>query len=323
MAHNLNFKNNKAAMMYYGEKPWHNLGTALDKPATAHEALAAAQLDYEVQKFPLLSTTNGRAGLISIPDKFCTMRTDSYQPLGIVGNDYEVVQNRDAFAFFDSLVGEGEAMYHTAGALGNGERIWILAKMPDFIKVNGADIVEKYVLLTTSHDGSAKIRAKLTPIRVVCENTLKAALGRGSDEVAIMHTPSVHSQLNEAHKLLGLTNELYKELDAVFHSMALRKITNDDLLAYVNKLLPDNPDAERNTRKQKQRDSIVELHETGAGAELARGTLWGAYNAVTEYVDHIAAYQKGIDNRAEYVLFGSGETLKQQAFTNAMEMMQN
>lgn len=296
--------------------------------ATAEEAMVAAQLDFTVEKFPPLATTNGRMGLRPVPDNFATMRTDTWNVLGIVGSDYTIVQNKDAFVFFDTLVGEGEAIYHTAGALGLGERIWILAKMPDYIRVHGNDIVEKYLLLTTGHNGRFKIRAKLTPIRVVCENTLNAALPeRGqhatSDEIAISHTANAKDRLAEAHKILGLTNTLYAELGQIFEKMSLRKVTDDELLAYVTKLMPDNPDADSNSRKENQRATILDLHENGQGSEMARGTLWGAYNAVTEYADHVGTKGKSDDQFVNYVLWGGGKELKEQAFEEALVMLNN
>ena len=172
MSHNLNVTNNKTSMMYIGESPWHKLGTKLDKPATAFEAIQAAQLDFMVVKFPIKTVRHE----LPVENHFATVRTDTLQTLGVVGSRYEPIQNKDAFDAFDTLVGEGEAIYHTAGALGKGERIWLLAKLPDYIRVNLNDIVEKYLLLVNSHDGSGSVKVKLTPIRVVCENTLSMAL---------------------------------------------------------------------------------------------------------------------------------------------------
>lgn len=325
MAHNLNKVGNKVSMMYYGEPAWHGLGQGLDHAATAEEAIQQAHLDYTVEKFPLLATTNGRAPMVRIPNQFATMRTDTWDVLGVVGDRYEVVQNKDAFAFFDQLVGEGEAIYHTAGALGLGERIWILAKMPDYIVIKGAngkeDAVEKYLLLTTGHDGQNQIKAKLTPVRVVCNNTLSMALRGTEQEVTIIHSANVRDRLAEAHRILGLTNKLYSQVQAVFEKMSLKEVTNDQLLAYVNKLLPDNPDAENNTRRTNQREQILDLAENGLGAELARGTVWGAYNAVTEYADHVATMNKTADQRLQYAWFGGGQDLKDDAFKLATTML--
>jgi hypothetical protein len=169
-----------------GPSPWQNLGIELINPATAREAIVTAGLDYTVVKKPLKEVVrlNHTA---DVSDRWATVRTDTGDILGIVGDSYEPIQNRDAFTFFDSLVGTEKAIYETAGTLGRGERIWILAKLPGFIQVHGKDIVNKYLLLSNSHDGSSPIEVKLTPIRVVCNNTLTAAM-KGAGKVQIRHT---------------------------------------------------------------------------------------------------------------------------------------
>jgi|WetSurMetagenome_2_1015567.scaffolds.fasta_scaffold13112_5 phage/plasmid-like protein (TIGR03299 family) len=315
--HELNFINGRASMMYVGTAPWHNLGVKLDQPATAEEAIISAGLDYAVVKKPLQAVINKRQHVL-VANNFATLRTDTNQVLGVVGERYTVLQNREAFTFFDALTGTGEAIYETAGALGNGERIWILAKLPGYIKVHGKDIVNKYLLLCNSHDGSSLVRAKLTPIRVVCNNTLSLALS-GTEGVRIRHTPSAVEKLEQAHKLLGLTNQLYDQLDFIFNRMALKRVTDKQLIEYVKKLIPST-DAENQTRTENTRSKILELHESGQGATLARGTLWGGYNAVTEFTDHIL-HSRDQSRRLHSAWFGGGERLKMKAFELASSML--
>src|SRR5258707_4094601 len=269
MSHNLYINNNRASMFYTGDVPWHRLGISLQNPATAQEAIEAAQLDFKVQLKPVKTVINRKQKLV--PNTFATVRTDTKEILGVVGSRYEPIQNKDAFAFFDALVGSDEAMYHTAGVLGKGERIWVLAKLPSYIRVGKNDIVEKFLLLTNSHDGSAVVLAKLTLIRVVCANTLSIALQGDEQEVRIRHTPNAVHKLQEAHKLLGLSNHLYLQLDSIFNKMALRKVTDKQLREYVQALIPSNPDATFQTRNENIREAILELHESGQGAELSRG----------------------------------------------------
>ncbi len=322
MAHDLfiNENTNTASMMYVGEVPWHQLGTRLDNPATSQEAIEAAGLDFDVELKPIHTYVDFEEKLI--PNKYATMRSDTNDVLGVVGARYQPIQNREAFTFFDALVGEDEAIYHTAGVLGKGERIWVLAKLPDYIKVGKKDIVDKYLLLTNSHDGSSVVRAKLTPIRVVCNNTLSVALTGTEQEVRIRHTASAVDKLEEAHKLLGLTNSLYEQLDGIFNTMALRKISEKQLIDYVKTLVPENPEAKHQTRNENIRNSILDLHETGLGADLSRGTVYSAYNAVSEYTDHVQG-SKNPDKHLKSIWFGGGERLKLQAFKLAQKLMNN
>jgi phage/plasmid-like protein (TIGR03299 family) len=319
MAHNLNITNGKPSLFYVGEVPWHGLGTKLEQPATSAEAIAAAGLDYIVATKPLKAVLRTKK-YVDVDNHFATVRIDTGDVLGIVGCRYKPIQNSDAFSFFDSLVGSDEAIYHTAGSLGRGERIWLLAKLPGHIRVHGGDIVEKYLLLTNSHDGSMLVRAKLTPIRVVCQNTLTAALEGPEQEVRIRHTPSASTKLEQAHKLLGLTNVLYSQLDEIFKNMALRSISAEDLIAFVNRLVPAASPENPTKRTANIREKILELHEVGKGSDLSKGTLWGAYNAVTEYTDHVLCSSQP-ERHLNSVWFGGGEKLKERAFKMALEML--
>ncbi len=317
MGHNLNIVNGRASMMYVREVPWHRLGTRLDKPATAAEAIEAAGLGFSVEKMAL--KTNDPE--LPVDAHFATVRTDTWQVLGVVGSRYSIIQNRDAFATFDALVGEGEAIYHTAGVLGKGERIWLLAKLPDYIRVNGADFVEKYLLLTNSHDGSGPVRVKLTPVRVVCENTLALALNGEEQEVRVRHTAQAGARLKEAREILGLTNKLYGELDRIFNSMSEKHIDGKSLAGYVNAVFPNVSDSGDRGRIIKTREKVLELAETGRGAELSRGTVWGAYNAVTEFVDHYRLTSVTDAAGLKSMWFGTGEKIKKQAFKVAAGML--
>jgi phage/plasmid-like protein (TIGR03299 family) len=193
MAHNINFNEQTGQHSFFSvkQKAWHGLGQIVEDYPTSKQALAFAGLDYEVIKSPLFTqsramTVGNEGELVSgmdiaVPNYYATMRTDNNTVLGVVGRDYSIVQNRDAFSFFDAIVGGDGMQYETAGALGNGERIFITAKLPGYIKVGQDDYIEKYLFLTTSHDGSGSITAAFTPVRIVCQNTLSAALRNSSN----------------------------------------------------------------------------------------------------------------------------------------------
>ena len=321
MPHNLEERNGQASMFYTGDVPWHQLGRRLDRPATAAEAMEAARLNYTVVKRPMKAIIHGRH-YADVPSAFATVRTDTNVVLGVVGSRYEPVQNKDCFSFFDPLIERDDAVYHTAGILGMGEKIWLLAKLPDYIRIGKkGDPIEKFVLLYNSHDGSSKIRVKLTPIRVVCNNTLTAALSGSDQEIQIKHTAAATEKLKEAHKVLELTNQLYRELDYIFNRMSLRKVTSQQLLDYVKTLVPDNPEAESKTRTENIRNHILSLHDDTKEAAMHKGTLFGAFNAVTELVDHYSTSNNESKRLKSMWFGGSGEQLKLRAYKLAESML--
>jgi len=293
--------------------PWHNLGIELNHPKTAKDAIKMAGLDYTVVKKAIVL----KSGLNQ--NAYATVRTDTGDILGFVNDNYKPIQNINAFKFFDVLVAENEAVYDTAGIIGKGERVWILAKLPGYINVRGKDIINKYLLLTNSHNGSSHVRVKLTSIRLVCNNTFTSAL-QGAGEVQISHTPNAAQDLEQATTILGLSKYLYEQLEVMFNGMASRKITEGQLREYVQALVPDNEEAENTARTGKIRNSVLQLHESGQGAHLARGTLWGAFNSVAEYTDHIMPDEDS-STRLNSIWFGRGEQLKLKAFHLAQRMM--
>ena len=249
MSHNLLIQNGEASMMYVGGLPWHGLGTRLDRPATAKEAIQAAHLDWQVRKLPLCAVD----GLLHLPvkDKYGVARDGSLDVLGVVGRDYTPVQNREAFAFFDPIVGKNAAIYHTAGALGRGERVWILAKLPDSIRVVGDDVTDKYLLLTNSHDGKSSLQVRFTPVRVVCQNTLTLALNQnGSDNgsLKLTHHTDIHRRLQEAERMLGIVRHQYDTLAETFREMVRVPMGKERLDQYLSRVFPGSAEAEENIR---------------------------------------------------------------------------
>jgi phage/plasmid-like protein (TIGR03299 family) len=325
MPHQLSESAGQVEMMYVGKEPWHGLGQKLDKPATSVEAIQAAHLDWEVVKIPLF--TKQRRKYRGISNKFGVVRADEFSKgntavLGIVGASYNLLQNRQAFAWFDGIVGEGKAIYHTAGALGDGERVWILAKLPGEIRVLGDDVVNKFLLLSNSHDGESSVQVKFTPIRVVCDNTLTMALGRGPS-LRISHTASLVQRMEQAKQNLGIITSRYEQIQNDFVALGKVSLNQNKLQEFLNSVFPD-PQDKTNERGRKRaaeaRMKSTKLFETGRGndAPLTRGTLWAAYNGVTEYIDH----RKGKTDRNQHldsIWFGDGYLTKARAFRVAME----
>src|SRR5690606_14818 len=243
MAHNINFNERTGRYSFFSvqQKAWHGLGQIVEQYPTSEEAIKYAGLDYEVVKSPLftkgsgiIETANGMeigSNELEVPNYFANIRSDNNAVLGVVGKDYHIVQNREAFNFFDAIVGGGEGiLYETAGALGNGERIFITAKLPDYIRVgNGDDVTEKYIFLTTSHDGSGSITAAFTPIRIVCQNTLNVSLRNMTNVVRIKHTSGAKQRIENAHKIMGLANTLSNQLEGIFNEWTKVKVTDREV----------------------------------------------------------------------------------------------
>lgn len=340
MAHNLNFNNRTGRYSFFSvkEKAWHGLGQIVEQYPTSEEAIKYAGLDYEVIKSPLF--TQGRtisigdsgelieANDILVPNSFATLRTDTNTPLGVVGTDYHIVQNREAFAFFDAIVGGGDGiLYETAGALGNGERIFITAKLPDYIRVgNGDDITEKYIFLTTSHDGSGSITAAFTPIRIVCQNTLNASLRNMSNVVRIKHTAGAKQRLENAHKVMGLANTLSNQLQDIFNNWTKVRVTDSEVRKLIQLALCPNKETLIQLEKGNYDEISTVFKNTVDDAfayamisdtqqmDTTKGTLFGAYNAVTGYYQNVRNYKNSEAKLQSIVMGGTAQLKTQKAF---------
>lgn len=325
MPDNIAIINGQASMIYHNEVPWHGLGTRFDRLLTVDEALRESHCDYTVVPWVMRYIDPLTQDEYEAENIFANVRMDTKDALGYVGPDYTIVQNgghEGAFNFCKPILDEKAAVIETMGALGKGEKAWALLRLPDTIRISNKDDVKKYVLVYNSFNGKSKVRAKFTPIRVVCENTLNMALSGIDTEVAIRHTTNAQAMLHEAHKVLGMAADVSTRLEPVFKAMAVRKITGEQLLDYVKTLVPIEKDAKRTGRKEAIRSEILRLHEAGAGAEFSRGTLWGAYNAVTEYVDHVYSGKSNDSQRLNTIWFGSGEQMKVDAFSLAVQVLQ-
>jgi phage/plasmid-like protein (TIGR03299 family) len=313
---------NVETMMFHGTRPWHGLGTALDHPATSVEAIRAAGLDWRVELFSAFAAEQ------PIPRAYGVVRMDRREPIAVVGKRYVPVQNREAFTFFDHLIGGGHAVYETAGALDQGRRIWLLARLPGEVWVTREDAVGKYLLLTNTHDGKSPLRALFTPIRVVCENTLRAALDGGqAGGISIRHVGDILEKAKVAQRLLGITLKYFDTFADQASAFASHSLTREALALYFERLVPDPKDADP-FRAVSTRETLVRLFETGKGNSLptVRGTLWGAVNAVCELVDHerptrAKPGESEALNRWKSAQFGSGAALKARAWSQALEIL--
>jgi phage/plasmid-like protein (TIGR03299 family) len=340
MAHNLNFNSRTGNYSFFSvkQKAWHGLGQIVEDYPTSEEAIRHAGLDYEVLKKPAFIEGEGlsmgkngeiiEGSNIIIPDRFGTYRSDTNQAFDVVGKDYQIVQNREAFSFFDAIVGSGDGiLYETAGALGNGERIFITAKLPDYIRVgNGDDVTEKYIFLTTSHDGTGSITAAFTPIRIVCQNTLNASLRNMSNVVRIRHTSGAKQRLEDAHKVMGLANQLSHEMEGIFNQWAKVRVNDAEVKKLIQLALCPNKETLQHLMKGNE-DEISTVFKNTVDDAFAyamisdsqqmattKGTLFGAYNAVTGYYQNVRNYKDGEAKLQSIVMGGTAQLKAQKAF---------
>jgi phage/plasmid-like protein (TIGR03299 family) len=340
MSHNIFFNEQTGKYSFFSvkEKAWHGLGQIVEDYPTSAEAIKHAGLDYQVEKRNLVTdSVNEKEGGIILPelkvsDYFATVRSDTQTVLGVVGKDYQIVQNKDAFSFFDTIVGGEEGiLYETAGALGKGERIFITAKLPGYINVGSGDLIEKYLFLTTSHDGSGSIMAAFTPIRIVCNNTLMAALRHCSNAIKIRHTSNAKERLEQAHKVMGIANQLSVELDAIFNQWSKIRITDMEVKKLIQlamspskevwkKVQEDNENAYSSAFKNTCEDVFTYgmMNETQL-METTKGTLFGAFNAITGYFQNVRNYKDDEAKVKSLLLGGTGALRTQKAFNLCLD----
>ncbi|MCL5282844.1 MAG: DUF932 domain-containing protein [Planctomycetes bacterium] len=333
MAHELEITaKGEARMFYAGETPWHRLGTKVEKEVTAAAAIRLAGLDWIVEKRPLYiagkNTVDGIPVIGNqVPDRFAVVRMEDEKVLGVVGSAYTPIQNAEAFGFLDALVGEGLTMFHTAGSLFGGRRVFITCKLPDSVQV-GPDQVDKYLALATAHDGSMMMHVKWTPIRVVCCNTMSAAFEigadgkvRATDTVSILHRGNYKDYLAEAREMLKLTDLYYARVSETFNKLRQTKLRDCDWTRFAHRLAPDGQKKDGSpVDRSKIRDHLTYLYRHGIGNDHPDvvGTRWAAYNAVTEFVDHGKEFSDGnsgeaADYRMNSIIWGSGSLMKKRA----------
>lgn len=301
------------SMFSFRNPPWHGKGVVVNKTLTASEAIVAAGLDWGVYGADV------EVGGVPLPGYMATVRDDTRDVLGIVSDRYSIVENKELFTFFDPVVEEGEAIYHTAGALLGGRVVWVLAKLGSGFWVEGVkdDRVDNYVLLASSHDGSLPIVIKSTPIRVVCWNTLGMSLLGLGTEVRLYHRPSIQYELKMAHKALGLATKRVNALRGIAGKLASVQVDSALLKRFLRKVLPSGPEkrgdkTSAQTKKKRERVEMLWLGSDTNNLPGMRGTAWGLLNSYIEYVDHEWPTRGGTD-RLNRTWFGSGADAKQKA----------
>jgi len=314
MSHKLSTVNGVVEMFAgRGMSPWHGLGTVVNGLATAQEALTLAHLNWQVAGMPV--AVNGKELKFPNGDRTDSWqgicRTDTGDCLGVMRGQYQPIQNHEAFSFFDNLIGQGRAVYDTAGALRGGKQVWLLAKVDGSIKING-DEHRQYGLMLTSHDGSYALQVQWVTERVVCANTLSIAMNGASNSCKIRHCRNWKDSEAEAARVMGLGEHYFAGVQAALSGLNEKLLTPAQMDSFSKLLLPVKSDEKESTRNANIRAEINTLFGRGAGNVGA--SRWDALQAVTDYADHGMTLRGNNSTRLESALQGAGSSLKQRAF---------
>ena len=272
---------NVESMFYVRETPWHGLGTKVLEAPASKDALQLAGLDWRVLQEPIYTAME------ELVDGYkANVRDSDRKVLGVVTDRYRVIQNDEAFAFTDELLGAG-VKYETAGSLQGGRKVWLLAHMPHEYIISG-ERISPYLLFSNTHDGSGAIKVALTPIRVVCQNTLNLALANAKRSWSMIHTGDIKEKMQEAKDTLFLAENYMDELGKEFEALRMKKLTDKRVMEYIEILLPiedgSTPQQEKNMKRLRE-DMKIRYFD----APDLQGVGKNAYrfvNAVSDFATH-------------------------------------
>lgn len=339
MSHELDQSRGKDRTAFFSARQpaWHGLGKIVENALTSEEAIIAAELDYVVEKrsifakgissYPnLISETdhlvlhNKKQGIRSyyqatgIKSHFATVRTDTETVLGVVGKRYEILQNVEAFKILDDIIGDKLAIFETAGAVFNGAVVFMTAKLPENIKVNGNDLIENYLLITNGHDGTKSLQIAVTPIRVVCNNTLRDALKNNCQSVRFNHTTNIRKSSDKLKYFIQDVNDNNETVKESFHRLMDVKVNEEMIEWFLDQLYPPMSDGKYSTKTLTVRDVIKEYLEKGPGQADHKDNLYGLYNAVTGYYQNVKKF-KNEEDMFNKINFGDAKVKSLKAWS--------
>jgi phage/plasmid-like protein (TIGR03299 family) len=322
MPDNIAVIDGQAAVVLAREPAWHGLGTVVDHQMKAEEAFRLAQLDWTVEKRQLFN--KAADGSFNPVDAFGIFRATDSVLLGTCGKLYKPIQNIQGFELVDALLelADGGAYYETAGALGQGEIVWALARIPEQIRLLGGEEHKLFLMFMTRHDGNGSARCKLVDTRVVCQNTLSVAIGERGGELRIAHFGNVEEKIAAAKKLMAATGAEVKALEDKLNLLAAREVTRDIFLNTINELFP--ADEEKLAAGQEEKARITKIADIaelfadndGNANPAIKGSALNLLNAVVQYTDHFAGTDR---SRARSAMFGNGDHLKEVALNVILE----
>jgi len=320
MAHNLEMLADGTASMAYAyetpaDVPWHNLGKRVAPDLTPEQMLEAAGLNWEVEKVEAFAKVGGKN--VSV-DRSALVRTSDNKILGVVSNDWNPVQNAEAFEFFNDFIAEGDMEMHTAGSLGDGQIVWALAKVKSGFSLFNGDEVESYLHFTNFHKYGFSTDVRFTPIRVVCNNTLTLSLNTKVEKMAKISHRRVFNG-DSVKLMLGVAEEKLQKYKEMAQFLGSKRASNENIVDYFKRVFPVSGSNEKSKKEMSKNAGIaLGILETQPGAEFARGTWWQAFNSVTYLTDHLAG--RTTDTRLTSAWYGYHKNLKTKALETAIEM---
>lgn len=272
---------NVETMFYTREKPWHGLGTKVEEAPTSTDALRLAGLGWQVIQEPIYTDTGER-----ISGYKANVRDSDRKVLGVVTDRYKIIQNQEAFAFTDSLLGEG-VRYETAGALQEGKKVWLLARLPREYIISG-ERISPYLVFSNTHDGSGAVKVALTPIRVVCNNTLNLALNTASRSWSMIHTGNIKNKVWEAKNTLFMAEEYMEKLGKEFENLRKQKLSDQQVKEYIELLLPMEKNATAMQSKNiiKLRNDMRSRYYDAPDLKDVGNNAYRFINAVSDFATH-------------------------------------
>ena len=319
MAHELELmENGDASMAYVGETPWHGLGKRVPADVSTQQMLVAAGLDWTVEKKPLFFNTETGPWLTKSRALF---RSTDNKVLTVISEQWNPVQNIEAFEFFNDFVSAGDMEMHTAGSLRGGKMVWAMAQIKDSFELFGGDKVEGYLLFSNPHEFGRSIDIRFTPVRVVCNNTLTMALDKDARHAVRLNHRS-HFNGDQVKLVLGVAGDRLQAYKKQAQFLGQKKYNKETIVEYFNRVFPSMSKDEVKLSKtalpiSRQAEDAMAVVHTQPGANFAEGSWWQAFNAVTYMTDHTLGRSR--DSRLTSAWYGLNRAKKERALDLAVE----
>lgn len=314
-------------MAYVGTTPWHGLGNQLSLRQPLEIWQREAGMNWNIEESPvrfLTGTTAHLGSIQSYPDQKVLYRSDTKAPLSVVSQRYKVVQPSEVLEFYRDLTEHAGYELETAGVLKGGRKFWALARTGQTAKLKGNDLINGYLLLATSCDGSLATVVTPTTVRVVCNNTLAIAVNGSTGSIRVPHNTAFNPQA--VKRQLGISVSQWDDFMYRIRTLSQRRVNTREARSFFLHVICDAEKDAQDRRELNQHRALDKVQSLfsgkGRGSQLesAQNTAWGLLNAVTEYVDH-ERRARSTDHRLDSAWFGQGANLKQKALDNALDLV--